>query len=62
MSNIETEQETDDRWIAEIVDVPGVMCYGDTREDAVRKVQVLYERVIADRLGSGTDTSPRTPT
>jgi predicted RNase H-like HicB family nuclease len=52
---IETEQESDGRWIAEIVEEPGAMCYGSTREDAVRKVRELYQRVLADRLESGTE-------
>jgi len=62
MFNFETEQEIDGRWIAEIIDVPGVMCYGNTREDAVLKAQALYERVLADRLESSTDDSPRSST
>lgn len=61
MPNIETEQEVDGRWIAEIVDVPSVICYGSTCEDAVRNVQKLYERVVADRLENGIENSPRKP-
>ncbi len=47
---IEFERETDGRWIAEIVDLPGVMVYGQTREDANHKVKALALRVIAERL------------
>ena len=47
---IEFERETDGRWIAEIVDLPGVMVYGQTREDANQKVKALALRVIAERL------------
>jgi predicted RNase H-like HicB family nuclease len=47
---IEFEQEVDDRWIAEIVDLPGVMAYGATRHDAESKVQAIALRVIADRI------------
>ena len=47
---IELEQETDGRWIAEIDELNGVLVYGETREDAIRKVKTLALRVIADRL------------
>ncbi len=50
---IETEQETDGRWIAEIDDLNGVLVYGETREDAIKKVKTLALRVIADRLENG---------
>ena len=50
---IELEQETDGRWIAEIDALNGVLVYGETREDAVRKVKTLAFRVIADRLENG---------
>lgn len=48
--NIETEQETDGRWLAEVTELPGVMCYGADKAEAVVKVQVLALRVVADRL------------
>ena len=41
------------RWIAEVPDLPGVMVYGATRQDAVAKVEVLALHVIADRLDHG---------
>ena len=50
---IEIEQESDGRWIAEIPDLPGVMAYGDSRAEAVAKVETLALRVIADRLEHG---------
>ncbi len=50
---IELEQETDGRWIAEIDALNGVLVYGETREDAIRKVKTLAFRVIADRLENG---------
>jgi len=50
---IEIEREEDGRWIAEVVDLPGVMAYGKTREEALAKVQALALRVIADRLEHG---------
>lgn len=47
---IETEQETDGRWIAEIVELPGVMKYGQTREEALAQAGALALRVMADRV------------
>jgi predicted RNase H-like HicB family nuclease len=48
--NIELEQETDGRWLAEVTGLPGVMGHGADRADAVAKVQALALRVVADRL------------
>ena len=50
---IETEQEDDGRWLAEIPALPGVMAYGQTRQDAVSRVQVLALRVLAERIENG---------
>ena len=50
---IEVQREDDGRWIAEVVDLPGVLSYGTSREDAVSKVQALALRVLADRLEHG---------
>ena len=47
---VETERENDGRWIAEIVDVPGVMVYGTTEKEAVALAQALALRVLADRI------------
>lgn len=47
---VESEQEEDGRWIAEVMDLPGVLAYGQTLEEARAKVQALALRVIADRL------------
>lgn len=47
---VEIEQEEDGRWIAEVVDLPGVLAYGQTPEEAKAKVQALALRVVADRL------------
>lgn len=51
--SIELEQESDGRWIAEIDDLDGVLVYGETREEAIRKVKTLALRVVADRLENG---------
>jgi predicted RNase H-like HicB family nuclease len=50
---IELEQETDGRWIAEIAALPGVMAYGASREEARSKVEALALRILADRLEHG---------
>lgn len=48
--SIELERENDGRWLAEVPDLPGVLCYGADRDEAVARVQALALRVIADRL------------
>jgi len=53
MLRIESEQEADGRWIAEVPALPGVLVYGTSKADASAKVQVLALRVIADRLEHG---------
>ena len=50
---IESEQEEDDRWIAEVAALPGVLAYGTTKSEANAKVKALALRVIADRLENG---------
>ena len=55
---IEIEREDDGRWIAEIHDLPGVMCYGRSREEAVAKAKALALRVLADRLEHGEPGTP----
>jgi predicted RNase H-like HicB family nuclease len=47
---VETEVEADGRWIAEVVDLPGVMAYGSTEKEVVASVQALALRVLADRI------------
>ena len=51
--NIEIEREEDGRWIAEVPDLPGVMVYGETRDEALARVEALALRVIADRIDHG---------
>ncbi len=46
--NIETERETDGRWIAEIPEIPGAMAYGTTEDQAKAKAYALALRSIAD--------------
>ena len=50
---IEVEQEEDGRWLAEVPELPGVLTYGGTRQEAIGRVQSLCLRVLADRLDHG---------
>lgn len=47
---IEHEQESDGRWLAEVMELPGVMAYGTSAVEAVSRVEILTLRVIAERL------------
>lgn len=58
---IETEREEDGRWIAEVVEIPGVLAYGASREDAAAHAKALALRVIADRLEHGEDVPDIAP-
>ena len=55
---IEHEREEDGRWLAEVPELPGVMAYGVTAEEAVTKAQVLALRVLAERL-EHNETGPQ---
>ena len=55
MLTIEIEREDDGRWIAEVGDLPGVVAYGQTRQEAIDRVQALSLRVLADRLEHGEE-------
>ena len=50
---IEVEQEEDGRWLTEIPELHGVLAYGQTREEAIARVQALALRVLAERLEHG---------
>lgn len=53
---IEIEQQEDGRFLAEVINFPGVLVYGQTREEAVARVQALALRVLADKLEYGEVT------
>ncbi|MEK7610208.1 MAG: type II toxin-antitoxin system HicB family antitoxin [Patescibacteria group bacterium] len=53
---IEMEREVDGRWIADVQELPGVMVYGKTRDEALAKAEALALRVVADRLDAGEIT------
>lgn len=54
---VEYEREDDGRWLAEVIELPGVVAYGQTSDEAIAKAQALALRVLADRLESG-DSAP----
>ena len=47
---LELEQETDGRWIAEIPEIPGVLAYGVTPLQAEARAKALALRVLAERM------------
>ena len=51
--SIELDREDDGRWIAEALELPGVMTYGETREEAISNTERLAIEVIADRIRHG---------
>jgi len=48
---IESEKEEDGRWLAEVLELPGVMVYGQTKQEGLAKAQAL--RALAERLEHG---------
>jgi len=56
--SIEVEQEEDGRWLSEVLELPGVLAYGQTQSEAIARVQALALRVVADRLEHG-ETVPQ---
>jgi len=47
---LECEREDDGRWLAEVPELPGVLAYGHTSDEAMAKAEILALRVLADRL------------
>ena len=47
---VEIDREDDGRWLAEITDLPGVMAYGGSKDEVIRRVYALALRVVADRV------------
>jgi predicted RNase H-like HicB family nuclease len=54
---IDTEQEEDGRWLAEVLEIPGVLTYAPTRTAAIARAQALALRVVAEQL-EHDETSP----
>jgi predicted RNase H-like HicB family nuclease len=55
--HLELEQEDDGRWIAEVMELPGVMAYGATQDAAVKAVTAIALRTLADQVEK-EDTAP----
>lgn len=51
--SIECEREDDGRWLAAVPQLPGVLAYGTTADEAMAKAEVLALRVLAERLEHG---------
>ena len=47
---IETDREDDGRWLAEVPELPGVLAYGATAEEASAMAEILALRILAERL------------
>lgn len=64
---VETRQEEDGRWLAEIPALPGVSAFGETREAVIIHAQALVLDILAKQVGSGTaslktaDAPPQPP-
>lgn len=56
---VELEREDDGRWIAEVPALPGVMAYGQSRDEALAKAQALALRVLAEKLEHGEEAADR---
>lgn len=55
---IEHEREDDGRWLAEVPELPGVLAYGATANEAMAKAEALALRVLAERL-EHNETGPQ---
>jgi len=47
------DREDDGRWLAEVNELPGVLVYGQTGDDAIAKAKALSLRDLADRIEHG---------
>jgi predicted RNase H-like HicB family nuclease len=57
---IQTEREDDGRWIAEVIELAGVMAYGESRDEATRRAKALALRVVAERMEQGEPSARAT--
>lgn len=51
--HLEHELEADGRWLAEVPEIPGVLAYGATADEAMAKAEALALRVLAERIEAG---------
>ena len=47
---IEFEREEDGRWLAEVIELPGVLAYGASPDEAIAHAKALALRVVADQM------------
>lgn len=52
-------EEEDGRFLASVPELPGVMAYGGTKDESVRKAKAVALQILADMIESGED--PRRP-
>ncbi len=52
---VELEREEDGRWLASVPELPGVMAYGATGDEAIRKAKAIALQVLADMVESGEE-------
>lgn len=55
---VEFDREDDGRWIAEVPTLPGVLAYGTTKRDALRRVSAVALRTLADKVEQGKTPAP----
>ncbi|MGI8408118.1 MAG: type II toxin-antitoxin system HicB family antitoxin [Actinomycetota bacterium] len=53
---VDFEREDDGRWIALVESIPGCHVYGETRQEALKKVEALALHAIAEKLEEGEVT------
>jgi len=57
---IEFEREEDGRWLAEVIELPGVLAYGASPDEAIAHAKALALRVVADRLENDEQSAQMT--
>jgi predicted RNase H-like HicB family nuclease len=50
---VEIQRETDGRFLASFPDLPGVMAYGVSEDEAIREAEAIAEEVLADMIEHG---------
>ena len=51
--SLECEREEDGRWLAEVPQLPGVLVYAATENEAMAQAEVLALRVLAEQIEQG---------
>jgi len=58
---IELDREEDGRWLALVLELPGVMAYGASEEEATRKAQSVALQILADMIDNREELPPGLP-